>query len=259
MKNIPASTSLFIQTKIDFIMNMKKLLASVLGALCLSLTVSASAETVTAQDVKTRVMTNMQVVPERVNATEIPGVWEVYIDESMFYIDSTGRYLITGRLFDVKTKEDLTARNHHEIWRTKWKEWPFHDAVKQVFGKGERELVVFSDANCSFCRMMEKRYEEVGNLTVYTFIMPMLRGEENAREIVCSKDPATAWSKWMRDHIRPQESISSNCDTSVLQRNKMLAARYGINSAPTFFFRSGERMKGAMTAAQLNTMLQSAQ
>ena len=240
-------------------MKLRNLLAAAMGALCLSVAVPSAAEPITPQEVKTRVMRYMQIVPEHVSETEIPGVWEVYIDESMFYVDSTGRYLITGRLFDVKTKEDLTARNHKEIWRTKWKEWPFQDAVKQVFGNGERELVVFSDANCTYCRMMERRYAEVGNLTVYTFIMPMLRGEENAREIVCSKDPSSAWSQWMKDNIRPKEKISSDCDTSVLYRNKMLAERYGINSAPTFFFKSGERMKGAMTAPQLETMLQSAQ
>lgn len=240
------------------IMKMRNLLAATMGALCLSVAMPSAAETTTSQDVKTRVMTNMQIVPERVNATEIPGIWEIYIDESMFYVDNTGRYLITGRLFDVVTKEDLTARNHRAIWRTKWNEWPLQDAVKQVFGNGERELVVFSDANCTYCRMMEGRYAEVGNLTVYTFIMPMLRGEENAREIVCSKDPSAAWSQWMKDHTHPKETISSHCDTSVLYRNKMLAERYGINSAPTFFFKSGERMKGAMTAPQLETMLQSA-
>lgn len=239
-------------------MKMRNLLAAAMGALCLSVAMPSAAETTTSQDVKTRVMTNMEIVPERVSKTEIPGIWEIYIDESMFYVDDTGRYLISGRLFDVVNKEDLTARNHREIWRTKWNEWPLQDAVKQVFGNGERELVVFSDANCTYCRMMEGRYAEVGNLTVYTFIMPMLRGEENAREIVCSKDPSAAWTQWMKDHVHTKETISSHCDTSVLHRNKMLAKRYGINSAPTFFFKSGERMKGAMTAPQLETMLQSA-
>ncbi len=239
-------------------MRMRHLRNSLIGILSLGFALQSGAQ-VTSQDVKTQVMANMQIVPERVTETEIPGIWEIYLDESMFYVDSSARYLITGRLFDVAKKEDLTARNHREIWRTKWKEWPFQDAIKQVFGNGEREIVVFSDANCTFCRVMESRYAEVGNLTVYTFIMPMLRGEENAREIVCSKDPSAAWSNWMKSHIRPKEPVSASCDTSVLYRNKMLAERYNINSAPTFFFKSGERMQGAMTAPQLNTMLQSAQ
>lgn len=221
----------------------------------LGLLATGAALATDAGTVRSNFLKNTGLEAETVRATPVPGIWEVFIQERMFYVDDSARYIISGRLIDATTQEDLTQVRLREIARSRWSEWPYQDAVKQVFGKGEREVIVFSDANCTYCRMMEKAYAEVGNLTVWTFIVPMLRGEENAREIVCSKDRSKAWHEWMGQGIRPVVSVAG-CDTSVLQRNLALAHRYNVTAAPTFFFKSGDRSTGAMPSYQLNKILE---
>ena len=85
-------------------------------------------------------------------------------------------------------------------------------------------------------------------------ITPLIRGEQNNYEIVCAKDPSKAWADWMRRGITPP-AAAPGCDSSVLTRNLQLAGRYGIGGAPTFFFPTGDRMTGAVSADQFEEIL----
>lgn len=223
--------------------------------IALTVAVSGAADAADTQSVKQKLTDSTGLVAERVTPTAVPGIWEIFIQDRLFYTDDNARYIFSGRMIDTKTQQDLTSERLRTIAREMWKDLPFQDAVKQVFGKGERQIVVFSDANCTYCRTLERAYAEVGNLTVYTFIVPMLRGEENAREIVCAKDPSQAWHEWMNNRTRPAE-VTGQCDTSVLSRNLALATRFSITGAPTIFFPSGDRSTGALSAEQLRSALE---
>lgn len=233
-------------------MSKKKLLVA-LGA-CLAAGICAQTMAATPKSVEAALLKNTGLQAEEVRTSPMLGVWEVLVEDRIYYVDDSARYVLFGRLIDTVSQVDLTNERIRQVARERWKDWPVKDAVKQVFGTGERELVVFSDANCTFCRTMERVYAQVGNLTVYTFITPMLRGETNAREIVCSKDPAKAWHEWMKSSIRPA-AVPSSCDASVLQRNLLLANRFNVTGAPTFFFKTGDRHTGAMSPQQLESML----
>ena len=86
--------------------------------------------------VKDNLLKNTGLEAESVRATPVPGLWEVFIQERMFYVDDSARYVLSGRLIDAETQEDLTQARLREIARARWTKWPFEDAVKQVFGKG---------------------------------------------------------------------------------------------------------------------------
>ena len=206
------------------------------------------------QSVRDHLMKNTGLRAERVTPSPVPGIWEVFIQDRLFYVDDTVEHVFSGSIIDTKSQTNLTQERLRRYARDNWRKWPFEDAVKQVYGKGEREVIVFSDANCGYCRQMEPVYEEVGNLTVYTFIAPMIRGEKNNREIVCSKDRSKAWHDWMRNGIAPAPA-PADCDASVLQRNLQLTGRYNITGAPTFFFPTGDRMTGAVSAEQFESLL----
>lgn len=225
---------------------------SLFVALCAGLAVTVFAAT--PQSVEDALMQTTGLKADAVQKSPVPGMWEVVVQDRVFYVDDLARYVLYGSLIDTVKQTNLTNERLRERSRERWKEWPFQDAVKQVFGKGEREVVVFSDANCTYCRAMESVYAQVGNVTVYTFITPMLRGETNAREIVCAKDRAKAWHEWMGNNVRPN-SVLAGCDTSMLQRNLVLANRLNVTGAPTFFFKSGDRVTGAMAASQFEKLV----
>ena len=221
------------------------------------LTIAAAqvqAAAIDAEAVREALMKNTGLKAESVQPSPIPGLWEVFIQDRLFYVDDKVGYVFSGSIIDTKTKTNKTQERLREFARENWSKWPHQDAVKQVFGKGQREVIVFSDANCTYCRSMERVFETVGNLTVWTFITPLIRGEQNNYEIVCAKDPSKAWADWMRRGITPP-AAPQNCDSSVLTRNLKLAGRYSIGGAPTFFFPTGDRMTGAVSAEQFEGIL----
>ena len=170
------------------------------------LTIAAAqvqAAAIDAEAVREALMKNTGLKAESVQPSPIPGLWEVFIQDRLFYVDDKVGYVFSGSIIDTKTKTNQTQERLREFARENWSKWPRQDAVKQVFGKGQREVIVFSDANCTYCRSMERVFETVGNLTVWTFITPLIRGEQNNYEIVCAKDPSKAWADWMRRGITP--------------------------------------------------------
>lgn len=231
--------------------SLRTLCAAALLALGLASSAAGAADE---QSVRDALMKNTGLRAESVRPAPVSGLWEVFIQDRLFYVDDEVKYVFSGSLIDTATKTNQTQERLREFAREGWGKWPRQDAVKQVFGSGGREVIVFSDANCTYCRSMERVFEEVGNLTVYTFITPMIRGEQNNYEIVCAKDPSKAWADWMRRGITPPPA-PQGCDSSVLKRNLRLAGRYSVTGAPTFFFPSGDRMTGAVTAGQFEAIL----
>ncbi|MBB5470938.1 hypothetical protein OKW30_001908 [Paraburkholderia sp. Clong3] len=66
---------------------------------------------------------------------------------------------------------------------------PVQDALKQVKGNGARKIAVFADPDCGYCKQLETTLEDVGNITVYTFLFPVLTpdsglGAQGASDLV---------------------------------------------------------------------------
>lgn len=224
------------------------------AAACAALALLSGAVSADEQSVRDHLMKNTGLRADSVKPAPIAGLWEVFIQDWLFYVDDEVRYVFSGSIIDTKTQTNQTQLRLKDWARENWKRWPREDAVKQVFGKGTREVIVFSDANCTYCRAMERVFEQVGDLTVYTFVTPMIRGEQNNREIVCAKNPSKAWADWMRKGITPPDA-PADCDASVMHRNLSLAGRYNVTGAPTFFFPTGDRMTGAVSASDFAQIL----
>ena len=193
--------------------------------------------------------------PDSVTASPIKGLWEVVVDKRVFYADEGARHLIVGRIFEAATERDLTAERIEELNRVKWDEMPMKDAIKVVYGKGERKVIVFTDANCPYCRMLEQNLHRVGNLTVYNFMYPVLRSREEARRIVCAADPVKTFEESMASGQVAEVGPCSN--SAVLDRNIELGQKLGINSIPAVIFADGSRNTGLMTVEAIEEKLAS--
>ena len=197
-----------------------------------TLLTTSAVQAATADSVRTSLMTATGLIADAVEPSPVKGIWEVQIQGRIFYVDDEAKYVLAGaNIIETATQKNLTNERLREIARENWSKWPLQDAVKQVYGKGERQIVVFSDANCQYCRAMENVWEQVGNLTVYTFITPLIRGEKINREIVCSSDPSAAWHAWMGEGKMPAPAPMT-CDKSVLDRNLQMVRKLGITGAP---------------------------
>jgi len=112
---------------------------------------------------------------------------------------------------------------------------PLEDAIKQVRGNGELVLVSFEDPNCTYCIKLDRNLNRLDNVTLYTFLVPLLSEDSaiKSRRIWCDPDPASAWNDWMLKRQPP--SGAGNCDTTALDRNLELGERAGIRGVPYLF------------------------
>ncbi len=227
-----------------------------LAALAAALFVTASAVHAGAleDNLKAKILSTTGMQVDQINKTPVDGIYEVVIGRRLFYVDKTGGYLFVGKIFETATETDLTTKRIEDISRIDWKTLPLQDAVRVTYGKGERKVVVFTDANCSFCAMLERNLRTAGNVTVYNFIYPILNSEAVARNIICSKNPSKSWQDHMLSGAMPPEAVKT-CDSSVLNRNIALGRKFGLNATPAILFEDGLFNQGAMSADALDARL----
>ncbi len=185
---------------------------------------------------------------DEVTKTALPGIYELRVGTDILYTDEQGNYLIEGQLIETKTRANLTEQRIAKLTAIDFKTLPLKDAITWKQGTGERKLVVFADPNCGYCKKFEKDLQAVKDVTVYTFLYPILGGDspDKSKAIWCAKDNTKAWRDWM---IKGTPTTDSpQCDTSVLQRNVALGRKYRINGTPGLVFEDGKHQPGAASA-----------
>ena len=239
-------------------MQLKQMITgAALAAALFSTGVATAAADANLDRISAKIVSMMGVKPDSVKPAPVPGLYEVVINRSrVFYVDANAKYLIAGRIFDAATETDLTAQRVEELSRIDWKELPLNDAIKVVYGKGERKIAVFTDAKCTYCRILERTLRDIGNVTVYNFMYPILNSREMARNIVCAKDPAKAFQEHM---LEGKDPAVNRCETGVLDRNLALGQLYSITGTPAIIFADGTKFAGAMPADQLRKALDTIQ
>jgi thiol:disulfide interchange protein DsbC len=193
---------------------------------------------------------------DEVRKLPIAGLYEVRIGADLYYADENGDHLLEGQVIATRTRENLTQARIEELTRVDFASLPLKDAVVWKQGTGARKIVVFADPNCGYCKRLERDLNGVKDITVYTFIYPILGGDspEKSRSIWCSKDNAKVWRSWMLDGTVPPRAMGA-CDDGALARNEALGRKFKVNGTPAIVFEDGRRAAGALNAEQLEKRL----
>lgn len=194
---------------------------------------------------------------EEITKSPMPGIYEVRLSGTqIFYTDADGSYMIQGTLLDVKARKNLTEERIEKLSAIDFSKLPVKDAFKIVRGNGKRQLAVFEDPNCGYCKQFERDLATIDNITIYMFLYPVLGPDSVAKSgnIWCGKDKGKAWSDWMVRGVQPEVK---ECDTAAIERNRSFGQKYNITGTPTLFFADGTRTPGAIPAAQIEKQLAS--
>jgi thiol:disulfide interchange protein DsbC len=210
--------------------------------LCTQL-VHAQSEQQLKTDLQKKLGVNAKV--RSVSPAPVSGLYEVLVGNDIFYTDSTGKYLIQGEIIELATGKNITEQRQSDLNRIKWSDLSQANAIKTVRGNGSRQLAVFSDPNCGYCKRLEKSLQQLDNVTIYTYLIPILSPDsaQKSKQIWCSADPYKSYIDWMINGIAP--SGKSDC-SNPLDKNMSFAKSYGITGTPTLFFTDGSRFPGAV-------------
>ena len=193
---------------------------------------------------------------ESVTKSGYLGLYEVYMEGNIFYTDEKmTAFIAGGQLIDAKTMKNTTEERMRKLTAIKFSELPLERAIKQVRGSGKRVMATFEDPNCGYCKRLAKDLLKLDNVTVYTFLLPILSEDslKKSRQIWCASDRSKSWNDWMVEGKAP--AGKEDCDTSAVEKNRDFASKLKISGTPTIFFADGERVPGAMPLDRIELKL----
>ncbi|MFV0372169.1 MAG: DsbC family protein [Azonexus sp.] len=216
-------------------------------------------------EIQKAVESRLGIKVESVTKAGYLGLYEVYADGNIFYTDEKVTAMLIGgdmirapqalNLIDLKTNRNITDERMRKLNAIKFSDLPLDQAVKQVRGNGKRVIATFEDPNCGYCKRLAKDLQKLENVTIYTFLYPILSEDslKKSRQIWCAADRNKAWLDWIIDGKQP--GGRDNCDTSAISKNQEFGRRLNITGTPTIIFADGERVPGAVPLATLEQKL----
>jgi thiol:disulfide interchange protein DsbC len=93
------------------------------------------------------------IIPEvkvlEVNTTPVQGLFEVVVEtkgqKGIIYLDSSRKYLISGSIVDIATKQNVTQERSAEINKVNVSEIPLDDALVMGSKDAKKKVIVFTD------------------------------------------------------------------------------------------------------------------
>jgi thiol:disulfide interchange protein DsbC len=240
---------------------MSRKLLSLFAALFFALTLPACAkEDKKEAKVRETVEKILNTKVKSVTKTGYLGLYEVYFNGEIIYVDEKVTVILSGQLIDPKRDaagrmRNITGERMAKLSAIQFSDLALANAIKQVRGDGKRILATFEDPNCGYCKRLAQDLLKVDNITHYLFLIPVLSEDSNmkTRQIWCAPDPAQAWNDWM---LRNQAPVGKgDCDTAAIDRNIEFAHEHNINGTPALIFTDGELIPGALPAAQIEAKM----
>ena len=184
---------------------------------------------------------------ESFQKTDIPGVYELARGGNALYF-APPDFLVLGEIW--RGGKSITAMRRDERISALITDLPLDKAVK--IGDGQNVVVEFSDPDCPFCRKAAEWFEELGDVTRYISFYPLTNihpdAEKKAKYILCSDDPASAYSSVMKGDLDNGEfELLPSCREKaepLLSESMSWAKKLGVSSTPTFWI-NGVRVDGA--------------
>ena len=189
---------------------------------------------------------NIQV--SNIQATEMLGLYSASLDNQIIYLDENAQYMLVGSMVRLKDQKNLTKDLMLQQNSVDWKQLPLKDAIKTVKGTGKRQLFIFSDPNCPYCKRLEVELDKLNDVTIYTLIYPLKSQSITvSKQVWCDPNQAYAWKNLLQKNVQPKEKTCAN----PIERNLELGKKLGIEGTPTLIFGNGLKMVGGRSAEDI--------
>jgi thiol:disulfide interchange protein DsbC len=233
---------------------IRKIGAALLVASALSACPAYSAES----EIRSALQNKFRDAPiESISKTPFSGIYEVVLGGRVLYTDEKGSFVFIGNLIDLRgpSERDLTDERTSQLTAQALKQ-SADLAIKRVRGNGRRVIYTFEDPNCGWCRKFHGELARLNNVTIYTFLWPILSPEstEKSKMVWCARDRVKAWDDVMtRGNVQIQDG-GKNCDTPI-DKNLALAKRFGARGTPAVYLADGRQVGGFLPADKLEEAL----
>lgn len=196
---------------------------------------------------------------ESLQPAPMPGMYQALVAGTDVYVSADGKFLMTGALWDVAQKKNLTEDARSV--RRKDALSAIKPEQRIVFAAAEPKhtITVFTDLDCGYCRKLHENmaaYNQAG-ISVEYLLFP--RGGldspsyNNAVSVWCADDQKNALTLAKQGQLPPPK-ICPNPIRAEFQ----LGQRIGVGSTPTIVTESGAMLLGYVPPEQLLAQLEAA-
>ena len=216
----------------------------------------------------------------QVDCEKVKGLCEVTAGSNLFYVDNKARYLIIGRVYDMETRQDLTAARLLEInpdmlvggaakanaaasdgggeadpvpqqGRGQKTSLPARPAKLSLDGLPKdgaiiwgnpagQTVTVFTDFRCGYCRALTNVLRSM-DVRVVERPISVLGSRDIADRVYCAKNREEALHAAYAGE--PFKGTAS-CDTSGLDANEAFAHKHGLTGTPVIVRSDGAMLEG---------------
>ena len=248
------------------------------SAMAAALAATPSAEERVGQTLKARLP---RTAPTHIDCAVVAGLCEVQAGANLFYTDTSGRYLVVGRVYDMETRQDLTAARLLAInpdllagtgasagtgagqiasaapaaqraaapdGKVSLVTLPATGAIE--WGRGRDRLTVFSDFHCGYCKLLHQQLQMM-DVRVTERPISLLGTRMISEAVICAPDRRAALERAYAGEALP----ASRCDTSGLDANERFAREHGFDGTPVIVRGDGAVLHGYRSKEVLATWL----
>ncbi len=184
--------------------------------------------------------------PDDIRATPIPGIYEFRQGAEIVYVTADGRFGISGDIYRVADKHNLTESRRRELRLALISAIPESSMVVFAPSAAKYTITVFTDVDCGYCRELHKHIGEYNRLGVkvrYLFFPrtgPDTDSWTKAEQVWCSADRRSALTQAKQGTALKS---SATCANPVAQQYA-LGRAIGLEGTPGIVTENGELLPG---------------
>lgn len=185
-----------------------------------------------------------------IKPTPMVGLVEIIADHGVFYSSLDGNFLVDGKLYDIKARNDLTEETLKKVRLDGVNSFANDMIVYKA--KNEKHVInVFTDITCGYCRKMHEQidvYNDEG-ITVRYLAYPRYgvkdqlgqysKGFKDLRSIWCNEDPKEALTK-----AKLGSSVAQRICDKPIEAEFNFGRKIGVSGTPAIILDNGFMLPG---------------
>lgn len=183
---------------------------------------------------------------------EVPGteLWAVEKNGKVIFMTKNKRFAIVGKIVDtferreIVTMDDVRAARRLNFKRVGM-DW--NELTTLTIGKGEKEIVIFTDPFCVHCKeMLRQAVPLADRYTIRVVLFPILKPQSRliSGQLYCSGDPRAAIDRLLNSDFEGLSGVSTDCASAKLMNTAFTGLTFNVHAVPFIFAPNGEPNMG---------------
>lgn len=195
----------------------------------------------------------------KITKSVIPDLYEVVLGSKILYMTADAKYVVSGSIVDLNTRENLTESSANKIRKAALEKIDVDSMiVYPAKGVAKTTVTIFSDIDCPYCHKMHKEIPQLNAAGIEVRYLSYPRagvGSPSYKKAVatwCADNP----SKAMDDAMLNGLVASKQCQDNPVIEHMKQAQFFGVNGTPNLILETGEVIPGYVPAKELIKMLE---